>query len=95
MITWIDFRSADGSQPPKADEITKSLLALLIEQCHQKHEGGVFGTIKPVDVYLSDDGTLGELHLSPACMGRWVAITIVPVNLAMFQESPFSANLRR
>lgn len=94
MITWIDFRSANGSRHPNADELKKSALALLIEECLQRHEA-VFGSIKPVDVFLSDDGTLGELHLSPDCMGKWVPITIVPVNLAMFQELPLSAELRR
>ena len=82
MITWIDFKTAKGP------------LALLIDECLRNHKD-VFGEIKPIDVWLSDDGTLGELHLTPDCFGKWVSVTIVPVNLSMFQESPVSDSLRK
>lgn len=83
-----------GGKHPDAESLKKSPLASLIEECLHKH-ADVFGEIKPIDVYLSDDGTLGELHLSPDNLGKWVPITIVKVNLSMFQESPLSKFLRQ
>ena len=91
MTTWFEFRAADGRQHPDAAILEKSPLALLIQECLRKHED-VFGD--PIDVYLSDDGTLGELHLSPSCLGKWVPVTVVPVNISMFRESLLSENLR-
>jgi len=94
MTTWIEFKTAESTQHPEAEVLKRSPLALLIEECLHKHDD-VFGDICPVDVYLSDDGTLGELHLSPDSSRHWVPVTIVRVNLDMFHESPLPVALRQ
>lgn len=94
MVTWIDFKAANGSQHPEADVLKASPLAQLIIENLQKHQD-VFGDINAPTVYLSDDGSLGEMLLAPDSRGKWVPITCVPVNLDMFKEDPLSEALRR
>lgn len=94
MITWLDFKTANGSKHPEAEDLKTSPLAQLILENLQKHQD-VFGDINAPTVYLSDDGSLGEMLLAPDSRGRWVPITCVPVNQVMFKESPLSDSLRQ
>ena len=94
MITWIDFKAANGSKHPEAEDLKTSPLAQLILENLQKHQD-VFGNINAPTVYLSDDGSLGEMLLAPDSRGRWVPITCVPVNQEMFKENPLSDGLRQ
>ena len=94
MIAWVEFKSANGGQHPNADFLKKTPLSLLIVECLHKHKD-VFGNLNSINVYLSDDGTLGELHLSPNALERWVEVTVVQVNISMFEESPLSENLHQ
>ncbi len=94
MITWLDFKAANGSQHPEAEDLKASPLAQLILENLQKHQD-VFGDINAPTVYLSDDGSLGEMLLAPDSRGRWVPITCVPVNRDMFKENPLSDGLQQ
>ncbi len=94
MVTWIDFKAANGSQHPEAEALKKSPLAQLILDNLRKHQD-VFGDINAPTIYLSDDGSLGQMFLAPDSRGKWVPITCVPVNLDMFKEDPLSDPLRQ
>jgi hypothetical protein len=93
MTTWIEFRLPDGRRHPESDIFLVGPLAQLILECMRNNKD-VFGTINPVIVYLSNDGTFGELHLAPDSLGQAQLMTRIPVTASQLKQTQISASVR-